>query len=105
MEAQELIIPSASPRSSLDATFDEYTTFTNEQRYLGAYWTWTHALFPVVHKPSFNPHAASPLLRAAMLALGAHMLQNQTDMGNARIIHERCAKVLKKVIATCTSLY
>ncbi|KAK1075688.1 hypothetical protein LTR74_000096 [Friedmanniomyces endolithicus] len=94
MEMQDLIVPSVSPSSSTgDLTLD---CFTNEQRYLGSYWMWIHPLFPVVHKPSFKMQTVSPLLRSTMLALGAHMMQNPTDMGNARIIHECVQKVLKK---------
>ncbi|TKA70088.1 hypothetical protein B0A55_08023 [Friedmanniomyces simplex] len=101
MEMENLIVPSVSS-STGDLTLD---CFTNEQRYLGSYWMWIHPLFPVVHKPSFNLQTASPLLRSTMLALGAHMLQNSTDMGNARIIHECAQKVLKKRAANGWDTY
>jgi hypothetical protein len=91
-ETDDLVIPTTPPSSSSDLTLDT----TNDYRYLAAYWSWIHPLFPIVHKPSFDLEHSSPLLKAAMLALGAHMLRNSTDMGNARIIHERCTKVLKK---------
>ncbi|KAK3070889.1 hypothetical protein LTR53_009634, partial [Teratosphaeriaceae sp. CCFEE 6253] len=94
MEMEDLIVPSVSP-SSGDLVLD-IGSLANEQRYLGSYWMWIHPLFPIVHKPSFNLPAASPLLRSAMLALGAHMLQEPTDMNNARIMHESAQKVLKK---------
>lgn len=95
MEFGDLLVPSTMPQDSSSETLAGLS-FTNEQRYLGAYWTWLHDIYPLVHKPTFNLDAASPLLRASMLALGAHMLQNSTDMDNARIIHERCAKILKR---------
>jgi hypothetical protein len=97
MEHAELLIPAPSPHgSSVDFGLDELD-YTNDQRYLGAYWRWIHPFFPVVHRPSFVLPNASPLLRAAMLALGAHALTDTADKRNARIIHERCVKVVKKV--------
>jgi len=96
METGDLLIPTAIPQNlPSDLAFDEIA-FTNEQRYLAAYWTWLHPLYPVVHKPTFTLAGASPLLRAAMLALGAHMLQTSVDMENARMVHERCTKILKR---------
>lgn len=91
LEMDKLTIP---PRSRHGGSYDTHLDVTNERRYLRTYWMWVHPLFPVVHKPSFNLAEASPLLRAAMLALGAHVLQTSEDMGNGRIIHERCTKVL-----------
>ena len=97
MEHDDLLIPTTSPRgSSVDLPLDE-TTYTNEERYSGAYWRWIHPFFPVVHRPSFILLNASPLLKAAMLALGAHALGDAADRTNARLIHERCVKVMKKV--------
>ncbi|KAK4539431.1 hypothetical protein LTR36_010952 [Oleoguttula mirabilis] len=95
MESGDLVTPTATPQG-LPSDALEGITFTNEQRYLDAYWTWIHTLYPVVHKRTFNMQAASPLLRASMFALGAHLLQNSTDMSNARILHERCMKTLKR---------
>ena len=97
MEHDDLLVPAPSPHgSTVDFGLDE-TDYTNDQRYLGAYWRSMHPLFPVVHRPSFILPNASPLLRAAMLALGAHALPDTADKRNARIIHERCVKVIKKV--------
>ena len=97
MEHDDLLIPTRSPRgSSADLSLDE-NIYTNEERYLGAYWLWVHPFYPVVHRPSFLLQTASPLLKAAMLALGAHALGDTEDKKNARIVHERCAKVIKKV--------
>lgn len=102
MEKDELVVPQGSPRDSLvDLSINE-STHTNEDRYLGAYWLWVHPLWPVVHRPTFNLHEASPLLRAGMLALGAHAIGDSLDKTNARIVHERCIKVLKKVGALTT---
>lgn len=96
MEQDDLIIPSDTRHDSLDITANG-PAYTSEDRYLGAYWLWVHPLYPVVHRPSFRLHDASPLLKAAMLALGAHALGDPLDKTNARYVHERCMKVLKKV--------
>lgn len=97
VEHEDLQVPTGTPQgSSLDLTLDEHT-YTNEERYAGAYWLWIHPFYPVIHRPSFSLHNASPLLKAAILALGAHALGDAADKTNARIVHERCAKVLKKV--------
>ncbi|KAK3709086.1 hypothetical protein LTR37_011065 [Vermiconidia calcicola] len=96
METDDLVVPSnTSQGSSLDFSLDD-STYTNEERYLSAYWHWVHAYYPVVHRPTFSIQNVSPLLRAAMLALGAQALGDAADKGNARIMHERCTKVLKK---------
>lgn len=97
IEKDDLTVPASRPHDALvDVSLNE-ATYTNDDRYLGSYWLWVHSLYPVVHKPSFNLQEASPLLRAGMLALGAHALGDSVDKTNARIVHERCTKVLKKV--------
>ncbi len=98
-EINDLLIPTPSPQSSTaDFGLDE-ASYTNDDRYLGAFWRWIHPFYPVVHRPSFILPSASPLLKAAMLALGAQALPDTSDRRNARIIHERCLKVVKKVKA------
>lgn len=97
MEQDDLLVPAPSPHGSSGDFGVDQIDYTNDQRYLGTYWRWVHPLFPVVHRPSFILPNASPLLRAAMLALGAHALTDSADKRNARIIHERCVKVVKKV--------
>jgi hypothetical protein len=95
MESHDLHVPSVSLMTSSESSLDG-EPFTNEQRYLGSYWMWVHPMFPVVHKLFFDLQTASPLLKTAILALGAHMLQNSNDMSNARIMHDRAQKVIKK---------
>ena len=73
------------------------TLRTTEERYLAMYWSLVHPFFPVVHRPSFDMQTASPLLRAAVLALGAQASLDEDDKANARACHERCIKVLKMV--------
>ena len=97
MEFSQLLIPTPSPHSSSqDLSLDELN-YSNDERYLGAYWRWIHPFYPIVHRPSFVLASASPLLRAAILALGAHALTENADKRNAKIIHERCMKVIQKV--------
>lgn len=96
MEQHELVVPTGTPPLSIEQSVDEQT-FSSEDRYLEAYWRWIHPFFPVIHRPTFQLRNASPLLRAAVLALGAQALDNASDKKNARITHERCMKVLKKV--------
>lgn len=96
MEQDELVLSiNTSRSSSLDLSFDD-NTISNEERYFTAYWTWVHSLYPIVHQPSFNAHSTSPLLKAAILALGAQACDNAQDRRTARVIHERCVKVLQK---------
>lgn len=97
-EREELLIPSSgSPHDSVVEFNVNEPIYTNENRYLGAYWLWVHPQYPVVHRPSFGLYEASPLLKAAMVALGAHAMGGASDKTNARVVHERCIKVLKKV--------
>lgn len=97
MEQAELSVHlDSSELSSLNLNVEE-ATYTNEDRYLEAYWHWVHPFFPIVHRPSFSQYNASPLLKASMIALGAQALGGASDKKNARVVHERCVKVLKKV--------
>ena len=96
MESDDLMIPTTAPREPWEETAFDDLAYTNEQRYLAAYWTWIHPQYPIVHKPTFDLDRTTPLLRASMLALGACMLQNGTDLENASTIHEQCVKVLKR---------
>ena len=88
---------STSRSSSLDLSFDEYAP-SGEERYLDSYWTWTHPFYPVIQRRAFDATHASPLLKAAMLALGASACEDTADKQTARLIHERCMKVLQKVV-------
>ncbi|KAI7350494.1 hypothetical protein KC354_g12836 [Hortaea werneckii] len=95
-EFHDLMIPTTVTQEPWEETTFDDLAYTNEQRYLAAYWTWIHPQYPIMHKPTFDLDDTTPLLQASMLALGACMLKNVTDMENASTIHERCAKVLKR---------
>lgn len=71
--------------------------FSRESSYVEAYWAGIHDSFPVLHRPTFQPISASPLLRAAVVALGAQCLGGREDLMTAKDLHERCLKILKKV--------
>lgn len=96
MESSELLVPWDGPGfSSLD--IEDNANQTHEDRCLDSYWRWIHPLYPVIHKPSFSLENASPLLRAAMIALGAQASIDVSDKKYAKVVHERCLKILKKV--------
>ncbi|KAI7219439.1 hypothetical protein KC333_g2969 [Hortaea werneckii] len=105
MEFHDLMIPTTVPQEPWEKTTFDDLAYTNEHRYLAAYWTWIHPQYPIVHKPTFDLDHTTPLLRASMLALGACMLHNETDMENASTIHERCVKILKRRSAEGTHTF
>ncbi|EMC92099.1 hypothetical protein BAUCODRAFT_27452 [Baudoinia panamericana UAMH 10762] len=105
IETDELLIPTGSPPVSMEDFTLDTNPLSNESRYAEAYWEQIHPLFPVVHKPTFDLRSASPLLRAAMFALGAHTQRNHVDMNNARVIHEQCTRTLKKRSASTWHTY
>ncbi|KAK3678959.1 hypothetical protein LTR78_001412 [Recurvomyces mirabilis] len=95
MERNSLFINSAS-WTNLNGLLPYNAASNDDQRYVDAYFTWVHPSYPVLHKASFDLTSTSPLLRASVLALGMHALPNATDMNNAKTIHERAEKVIKK---------
>ncbi|KAF2273075.1 uncharacterized protein EI97DRAFT_461334 [Westerdykella ornata] len=70
-------------------------TFPFEQ-YLDNYWRLLHPSFPVVHRPTFARLNDSPMLRAAMIAIGAQYSSEPSAKRRARILHDRCLKLLDK---------
>lgn len=70
-----------------------------EERYIDAYFAWTHDQLPILHKPSFlaSSREEMPLLRAAVLALGAQALGRKSNIDKAHVLHEKCSKMLKSV--------
>lgn len=86
--------------ASFELSVDDGTDHTNMYpyaHYVDSYWSLVHELYPVLHRPTFDISLAPPLLRASILALGAQGLGQRLDLLNARALHERCIKVLKKV--------
>jgi hypothetical protein len=54
-------------------------------RYIEAFWVSWYPNCPILHKPSFNPTKASPLLLASMAIIGSCVLSNKQDNQNAEI--------------------
>jgi hypothetical protein len=75
----------------------EVAESVREQSFSLSYWSRVHDFVPMLHKPSFRIEKASPLLRAAVLALGEQALGTSHGMASAAGMHERCLKVLRKV--------
>lgn len=94
-ERQSLAITTAQPITPSEIS--SAPRLSDEKKYLDAYWKGIHSYWPIIHRPTFALHCTSPLLKAAMLALGAHALDEATHKRNARSMHEKCVKVLKKV--------
>ena len=92
MEVDDLAMPGTGLNISLDGQSIETL-----DRYASAYWAEVHPLFPIIHRPTFLLPECSPLLRAAILALGGQALRDRTDVTHARLLHEKCVKVLRKV--------
>lgn len=65
------------------------------EQYLDYYWRLFHPTFPVVHRStSVNP---SPMLRAAMVAIGSQYSSDSSDKKKGRDLHDRCLKLLERV--------
>ncbi|KAF2475328.1 uncharacterized protein BDR25DRAFT_101802 [Lindgomyces ingoldianus] len=67
------------------------------EQYLDNYWRLFHPSFPVIHRATFDGMNTSPMLRAAMIAIGAQY-SNDTSAKRkySRILHDRCRKLLDK---------
>jgi hypothetical protein len=71
-------------------------TFPFEQ-YLDNYWRLFHPSFPVVHRTTFGGVNESPMLRAAMIAVGAQYSNDPLAKRRSRILHDRCMKLFDQV--------
>jgi hypothetical protein len=96
LEQEELVTPTSIPQTANFGPNQYRHRPDNEQRYLEAFWRSVHPAWPVFHKPTFDPTRASPLLRAAMVTLGAHATGIPIDSANACILHKRCLRVIQK---------
>lgn len=67
------------------------------EQYLDNYWRMFHPSFPVVHRPTFERVNESPMLRAAMIAIGAQYSTEPNAQQKSRTLHDRCLKLLDKV--------
>ena len=97
MESSELAVSGSGLEDASSFLDIGQSELTGEDRCLASFWHWVHPLYPVIHKPSFDFQTASPLLKAAVIALGAQAFDDASDKKHAKVVHERCLKVLKKV--------
>lgn len=63
-------------------------------QYLDNYWRLFHPSFPIIHKPTFGGVDESPMLKAAMLAIGAQYTDDAAAKAKSRSLHDRCLKLL-----------
>jgi hypothetical protein len=66
-------------------------------QYLDNYWRLFHPSFPIIHKPTFRGAAESPMLKAAILAIGAQYTDDAAAKAKSRSLHDRCLKLLDQV--------
>lgn len=67
------------------------------EQYLDYYWRVFHPTFPVVHRSTFENMIASPMLHAAMIAVGGQYSNDTSVKRKSRILHDRCVKLLERV--------
>jgi hypothetical protein len=68
-----------------------------KQHYADAYWKNFHPQFPVLHRQSYRSQSPSPLLGAAVMAMGAQYVDEPYAKGDSRILHEKCLELITKV--------
>lgn len=88
-EEQEFLFPEQS--------FDMGQYAHSFEQYLDKYWKLFHPSFPVVHRATFEGIDESPMLRAAMIAIGAQYSNDSSARLKSRILHDRCMKLFDKV--------
>ncbi|KAG9185100.1 hypothetical protein G6011_07644 [Alternaria panax] len=64
------------------------------EQYLDYYWRLFHPTFPVVHR--FTSMSRSPMLYAAMIAIGCQYSIDSCDKRKGRDLHDRCIKLLER---------
>lgn len=67
------------------------------EQYLDCFWRLFHPAFPVVHRPTFELVNKSPMLHAAMIALGGQYSIDTSVKQKSRDLHDRCLQLLKRV--------
>lgn len=68
-----------------------------ESEYIDAYWQRFDPVFSVIHRPTFEVHGTSPLVRSLMIAIGAQYFDNEAAQTMARTLRESCAKLMQRV--------
>ena len=72
------------------------------EQYLDNYWKYFHSFFPVIHPGTFDNHSTSPMLRAAMIAIGAQYSNDPSAKRQSQILTDRCSKLFDKVCLALT---
>jgi hypothetical protein len=72
------------------------------EQYLDNYWRLFHPSYPVIHKPTFSRVNESPMLRAAMIAIGAQYTDDPGAKARSRLLHDECVKLLDQVSSRST---
>ena len=73
---------------------------TSSEQYLDNYWRLFHPSFPAVHRATFDGINESPMLRAAMIAIGSQYSNDAIAKRKGRVLHDRCLKLLDKVCSS-----
>ncbi|KAJ8116425.1 hypothetical protein OPT61_g2158 [Boeremia exigua] len=63
---------------------------------LNNYWRLLHPTFPIVHRFTFASRDVSPMLYAAMIAIGLHYSDDAAQKREARQLHKRCVALLSQ---------
>lgn len=82
----------------------ETLNLKTKQNYVQAYWKHFHPLFPVLHPQTYQQRHSSPLLSAAVMAIGAQYTDNPFAKSDSRILHHKCQDLIIKVGADIRSL-
>jgi hypothetical protein len=64
--------------------------------YLNNYWRFFHAAYPIIHRATFESIRQSPMLHAAMIAIGGQYSDDASVKRKSRILHDRCMRLLDK---------
>ncbi|KAH6674073.1 hypothetical protein B0J14DRAFT_653390 [Halenospora varia] len=83
---------------SIPATMSEYLPQPQLETYLDSYFEHFHPLFPIIHRPTFNP-ADGSLLSTAVAAIGTQYHDTVEARQKGSELNESC----RKNIAMCTS--
>jgi len=75
----------------------ETLNLKTKQIYVQAYWKNFHPLFPVLHSQTYQKHRSSPLLNAAVMAVGAQYTNKPFAKSDSRILHQKCQELIVKV--------
>ncbi|KAF2133716.1 hypothetical protein P153DRAFT_380904 [Dothidotthia symphoricarpi CBS 119687] len=75
---------------------DQITHVYPSKNFLDNYWRLFHPTFPIVHRSTFESVSPSPMLHAAMIAVGGHYSTDASVRRKSRILHERCIELLER---------